>query len=40
MTANAFHEDEQAALDCGMDAFVTKPIDVDLLIKTLTQILR
>ncbi len=39
MTANAFHEDEQAALDCGMDGFITKPIDVDLLIKTLKRIL-
>ncbi|MCI9638408.1 MAG: response regulator [Hungatella sp.] len=39
MTANAFHEDEQAALDCGMDGFITKPIDVDLLIKKLKQIL-
>lgn len=39
MTANAFHEDEQAALGCGMDGFITKPIDVDLLIKTLKKIL-
>lgn len=39
MTANAFHEDEQAAFDCGMDGFITKPIDVDVLMETLKKIL-
>ncbi len=39
MTANAFHEDEQAAMECGMDGFITKPIDVELLVKTLRRIL-
>ena len=29
MTANAFEEDRQAAMDSGMDGFVTKPIDVE-----------
>lgn len=31
MTANAFAEDEKAALDAGMDAHVPKPIDIELL---------
>lgn len=38
MTANAFQEDEQAALDCGMNGFITKPIDVNQLIKTLKKL--
>ena len=35
MTANAFAEDEKAALDAGMDAHVAKPLDVELLIKAI-----
>ena len=31
MTANAFAEDEKAALDSGMDAHVPKPLDMELL---------
>ncbi len=31
MTANAFAEDEKAALDAGMTAHVAKPLDVELL---------
>ena len=31
MTANAFAEDVQAALEAGMNAHVAKPIDMDLL---------
>ncbi len=37
MTANAFAEDEKAALDAGMDAHVPKPLDVELLKKTIRQ---
>ncbi len=37
MTANAFAEDEKAALEAGMDAHVAKPIDVDLLKKVIRQ---
>ncbi|MCX4265626.1 MAG: response regulator, partial [Firmicutes bacterium] len=37
MTANAFAEDEKAALDAGMNAHVAKPIDVDLLKKVIRQ---
>lgn len=35
MTANAFAEDEKAALDSGMDAHVPKPLDVDQLKKVI-----
>ena len=37
MTANAFTEDEKAALDAGMDAHVPKPLDMELLKKTLRE---
>lgn len=39
MTANAFAEDVQAALSAGMTAHISKPIDVELLRKTLKRIL-
>ncbi|MBQ9383728.1 MAG: amino acid permease [Ruminiclostridium sp.] len=39
MTANAFSEDVQKAHDAGMNAHVAKPIDVDNLKQTLTEIL-
>ena len=39
MTANAFKEDEQAALEAGMQAHIAKPIDVGVMIKTLTTVL-
>ena len=35
MTANAFAEDERAALDAGMNAHVAKPIDIALLKKVI-----
>ncbi len=35
MTANAFAEDEKAALDAGMSAHVAKPLDVELLKKAI-----
>lgn len=28
MTANAFREDRTAAMDCGMNAYISKPVDV------------
>ena len=37
MTANAFAEDEKAALDAGMDAHVAKPLDIELLKKVIRQ---
>ena len=35
MTADAFAEDMQKCLDCGMNAHVAKPIDVDLVARLL-----
>ena len=35
MTANAFAEDEKAALAAGMDAHVAKPLDMELLKKVI-----
>ena len=40
MTANAFAEDEKAALDAGMDAHVPKPLDMELLKKVMGQFSR
>lgn len=40
MTANAFAEDVQAALDAGMNAHIAKPIDVDVLRSSLGALLR
>ncbi len=39
MTANAFEEDRQRALDAGMDGHVPKPIDIPKLMETLKMIL-
>ena len=39
MTANAFKEDEQAAMDAGMQAHIPKPLDVDHLLGTLSWVL-
>lgn len=39
MTANAFEEDVQNALDAGMNAHIAKPIDIPKLLATLQQIL-
>lgn len=39
MTANAFDEDKQRALDCGMNAHIAKPINIDRLIEVLCEIL-
>ena len=39
MTANAFKEDELAALEAGMQAHIAKPVDVKLLMKTLASVL-
>ena len=38
MTANAFDEDRKAALECGMNGFLSKPIDIEELIQTLQDI--
>ena len=38
MTANAFNEDRDIALEAGMDGFLSKPIDVEELIRTLQRV--
>jgi CheY-like chemotaxis protein len=39
MSANAFQEDVKASREAGMDAHVAKPIDIDVLSRTLTEVL-
>lgn len=39
MTDNVFDEDRRAAARCGMNGFVSKPIDMEELVKTLYEIL-
>ncbi|MDE6700248.1 MAG: response regulator, partial [Acetatifactor sp.] len=38
MTANAFEEDKQEALKCGMNGHIAKPIDIPKLLETLDSI--
>ena len=40
MTANAFAEDIQAALEAGMNEHVAKPLDAGLLHKTISKLLK
>ena len=35
-TANSSDEDREKAASCGMDGFLAKPIDIDILIQTLS----
>lgn len=39
MTANAFAEDVQMALDSGMNGHIAKPVDMPLLCRTLAELL-
>ena len=39
LTANAFEEDEKAAQRAGMQAHISKPIEVDVLMRTLAEVL-
>ena len=39
MTANAFEEDRERALQNGMNAHIAKPLDVEALVNTLARIL-
>ena len=40
MTANAFEEDRQKDLESGMNAHVSKPVDMNMLFKVMVQILK
>ncbi|MDE5861904.1 MAG: response regulator [Ruminococcus sp.] len=40
MTANAFDEDRQEAINAGMNGHIAKPINIDMLMETLKNILR
>ena len=40
MTANAFTEDRQVALDAGMNDHIAKPINMNVLVPTLRKYLR
>lgn len=40
MTADAFSEDIQHSLECGMNEHISKPIDVDRLIQILRKYLK
>ncbi|MBR6374280.1 MAG: response regulator, partial [Victivallales bacterium] len=40
MTANAFPEDISAAREAGMQAYITKPIDIDVLKGELVNVLK
>ena len=35
MTANAFDEDRRAAAECGMNGFLSKPIQIEEVLLTL-----
>lgn len=39
MTANAFEEDVEAALEAGMDAHIAKPVDIGILCSTLGKLM-
>ena len=39
MTADAFKEDQKAALDAGMQAHIAKPLDLKIMLETLKQVL-
>jgi CheY-like chemotaxis protein len=40
MTANAFEEDVLAAKEAGMDAYVSKPVDVKSLLAAIEAVMR
>ena len=40
MTANAFKEDETAAIEAGMQAHIAKPLDVEKMMKTIVTVMK
>lgn len=40
MTANAFEEDKETALKCGMDAHIAKPLDIKVLMELLSKFVK
>ena len=40
MPANAFKEDEEAAIEAGMQDHIAKPIDVNVMMKALARVLK
>lgn len=40
LSANAFESDKRLSIECGMDAHLTKPLDVPLLLRTITKTLQ
>lgn len=40
MTANAFEEDKQMALECGMNGHIAKPINIEMLFSALDKLLK
>ncbi len=40
MTANAFKEDVRSAEEAGMNGHIAKPIDVNVMLKAMTEVLR
>ena len=38
LSADAFESDEQMSIRCGMDAHLTKPLDVPLLLETMAEV--
>lgn len=40
MTANAFEEDRRNAMDAGMNAHISKPIDIEKLMSLLKRVMK
>ena len=40
MTANAFEEDKQEAMEAGMNGHLSKPIEIEVLFETLDKIMK
>lgn len=40
LSANAFESDKRASFECGMNAHLTKPIDIPLLLETIARVLQ